>query len=320
MKRIIVRAALLLVLLIGAGLWFGWTPDSDRAAMRAKYASAASRFISVAPGLSVHVRDEGPHDKPVIVLLHGSNASLQTWDDWTSALTPDYRVIRLDLPGHGLTGAHPQRDYSARAFGDVVGAVLRQLGVSRFSLAGNSMGGWIALHYAIDHPSEVTRLVLIDAAGAPELADKKLPIGFRIAATPGLNQLMAHITPRSLVEKSIRQTVAVPSIVTPAMIDRYWELLRYPGNRAATLDRFMQPRTAVDAATLARIETPVLILWGAEDRLIPLAAGQWYQAHLRGARLIVYPRIGHIPMEENAARSVADLRAWLATTPERSSP
>lgn len=320
MKRIIIWAALVLVALIGAGLWLGWTPDSDRAAMRAKYASAASRFINVAPGLSVHVRDEGPRDKPVIVLLHGSNASLQTWDDWTSALTPDYRVIRLDLPGHGLTGAHPQRDYSARAFGDVVGAVLRQLGVTRFSLAGNSMGGWIALHYALDHPGEVTQLVLVDAAGAPELADKKLPIGFRIAATPGLNQLMAHITPRSLVEKSIRQTVAVQSIVTPAMVDRYWELLRYPGNRVATRDRFTQPRAPFDAATLARFETPVLILWGAEDRLIPLAAGQWYQAHLPRARLIVYPGIGHIPMEENAARSVADLRAWLASTPPRSSP
>jgi pimeloyl-ACP methyl ester carboxylesterase len=316
MKRFFKWFGIALLVLVIGGAVAGYTPDTDMAVMRAKYGSGASQFVGLGSGLTVHVRDEGPRDGPVIVLLHGSNAALQTWDPWAAKLTSKYRVIRFDQAGHGLTGPHPKRDYSLAAFDEVVDAVTRKLGVDTFTLAGNSMGGGIALSYAIAHPERLTGLVLIDAGGAPSAKPKSLPIGFRIAQTPGLRDIMLYITPRSFLEKSLHQSVSVQSIINDPMIDRYWELLRYPGNRQATIDRFTSPRIPIDPAAIRAIKTPTLIIWGEEDKLIPFSAGQWFAANIPGSKLISYKGVGHIPMEEAADRSVGDLIGWMEARPK----
>jgi pimeloyl-ACP methyl ester carboxylesterase len=291
------------------------TPDTDPAAMRGKYGGAPSQFVALGNGLTVHLRDEGPRDAPAIVLLHGSNADLHTWDGWAAALSGKYRVIRFDQIGHGLTGPNPSGDYSPAAFTRTVQAVADKLGLNQFVLAGNSMGGGIAVDYALTHPERLTGLVLVDAGGAPRTTPAKGIIGFTIARTPGLNLLMRAITPRSLIDKSVRQTVGDSQMVTPAMVDRYWELLRYPGNRAATATRFAAPMLRFAPQQLAAIKVPVLILWGAKDGLIPVAAAEWYHRALPQSQAIVYPQLGHIPMEEAPARTAADLSAWLAAHP-----
>jgi pimeloyl-ACP methyl ester carboxylesterase len=301
-------AALLIALLLFA------TPDTDKQAMFRKYGAPPSRFTNIG-ALTVHYRDEGPRDAPVIVLLHGSNSHLHTWDPWAARLSSKYRVIRFDQIGHGLTGASPTRDYRASAFVDTLDRLTAQLGVQKFVVAGNSMGGWVAWEFARRHPDRVTGLVLIDAAGAPEDPNKQLPLGFRIARTPVLSNLMLLITPRSVVDKSVRQTVSNQAIVSPAMVDRYWELLRYPGNRQATIDRFSTDRPQVPQSDVARITAPTLILWGAEDKLIPVASAQWFKSAIKGSQLIVYPRVGHLPMEEVAERSESDLEGWLGGLP-----
>ena len=311
LRRIFIGLAILTALLVAAFLLLR-TPDTDRAAMIAKYGAPPSRFVSLRPGLTVHYRDEGPRDAPVVMLLHGSNADLHTWDAWTTDLARDHRVIRFDQIGHGLTGADPAGDYAPQTFADDVGRMADKLGVGRFVLAGNSMGGGIALRYALAHPERVDGLVLLDSGGVPRLGKPAGNIGFTLARNPVGRWLMTRITPRSIVAKSLHQTVSNQAIVSEAMIDRYWELLRFPGNRAATVLRFSQPMTPFAAASLARLPMPVLIQWGAEDPLISLAAGQWLHRAIPGSRMIVYPGIGHIPMEEAAARSVLDLRGWLA--------
>lgn len=306
------RIVLGLVLLIGAGLVWGYAPDTDPAAMRAKYGGAGAQFIAVEDGLTVHLRDEGPRDAPVLVLLHGSNASLHTWQPWVDRLSSKYRIIRLDQIGHGLTGPDPQGDYSAAEFVRTLDATLARLGVTRFALAGNSMGGWIAWNYTLAHPDKVSRLILIDAGGPPDDPNTQLPLGFRLARTPGIDRLVNVITPRSVFDASVRQSVSNQAIVTPAMVDRYWELNRYPGNREATRLRFAMWRDrARGSERLATITAPTLILWGAEDRLIPVSGAQWFADRIPGVRVIVYPGIGHLPMEEAAARSAADVDAFL---------
>lgn len=311
--RILKRVAIILALLLLAGLAMGYTPDTDPIAMRAKYASGASQFITLRPGLTVHVRDQGPRNGPALVLLHGSNAALQSWEPWVARLQDRYRIISLDLPGHGLTGPSPLGRYDANAYAEIVDDVMQKLGVSHAIVGGNSMGGGVAWTYALTHPSKVDGLVLIDAAGAPNQASRQMPIGFRLARMPIARDLARVITPRRLFAASLKTSVYDPAFVTDPMVDRYWELNRYPGNRRATMQRFAQAATThpADAAQLARLKMPVLILWGTEDNLIPVAAAQWFHKALPGSTLFLYPRTGHLPMEERPDRSAADLRRWL---------
>jgi pimeloyl-ACP methyl ester carboxylesterase len=303
--------ALLILIAIALGVW-GYAPDGDPAALRAKYANASSQFLDLGGGLTVHVRDEGPRDAPVLVLLHGSNASLHTWEPWVARLKGKYRIISYDHPGHGLTGPHPKNDYSAAAFADVTDRVTAKLGVSRFALAGNSMGGWIAWNYALAHPEKLTALVLVDAGGAPDSTPTALPIGFRIARTPVLRDIMRKITPRSVIAKSVHQSMANQAIINDQMIDRYYDLLLYPGNREATGYRFAMPRLSADPKALAALKMPVLVMWGKEDTLIPVASAHWFAKAIPGAKLIIYPGIGHIPMEEAVDKSAADVDGFLS--------
>ena len=292
------------------------TPDTDPAEMRAKYGAAPSQFVDLGGGLTVHLRDEGPRDAPVIVLLHGSNDDLHTWDQWADILDDRYRVVRFDTVGHGLTGASPNKDYSAAAMVALVGRVADKLALPRFTLAGNSMGGAVAAQYAMAHPERLAGLVLVDAGGAPKKGNERGNIGFKLAATPGVNLIAQSITPRFLIERSLRQSVAVEAAVTPQVVDRFWEMLRYPGNREATMIRFSTPRATLDPVRLGAIRVPTLILWGEEDPLIGVNGARWYNRAIPGSRLVVYPGIGHLPQLEAPAQSAGDAAAFLSTLPK----
>lgn len=307
-----------MVALAGAGAYF-WTPDTNPAAMRTKYGTPPSQFVDLGSGLTVHLRDEGPRDAPVILLLHGANASLRTWDQWTRVLSTRYRVIRFDQIGHGLTGPNPTSRYDADAFTGTVDAIMTKLGVDKFVIGGNSMGGWVSWEYARRHPDRLNGVLLVDAFGAKPKVEPKLPIGFRIAQTPVLRDAILYFTPRSLIEKSLHQSVSNQSVITPAEVDEYWELLRYPGNRQATIDRAATMRASVRMSAkpsdVRGIKVSTLILWGDEDKLIPVDAATWFNTNISGSKLIIYPKIGHLPMEETPEASARDVMNWLATLP-----
>ena len=306
-------AALIALLVIG---WLVVrTPDIPVATLRAKYASPASRFVEVLPGLTVHLRDEGPRDAPVLVLLHGSNASLHTWEPWVARLKGSTRIVSFDLPAHGLTGPDPNNDYSTAASVRVVTAVVDRLGQQRFVLAGNSMGGGIAARFAVTHPERLTGLILVDASGQPTSGSSDTPLVLRIAKVPVIRDVVAGITPRWLVADGLHGAVSVKSVLSEAAIDRYWELLRYPGNRTATIQRFAQGYGSVTPAELSQVTVPTLILWGREDRFIPVASAAWYGRNLPNARTVIYDGVGHLPMEETPDRSAADVRAFMAGLP-----
>jgi pimeloyl-ACP methyl ester carboxylesterase len=318
MRRLWVRALLLLlagVVFFGAiGLILSWAPDVPLAELKARWAPPPSRFIE-ANGQQVHLRDEGPHDDPEpIVLLHGTSSSLYTWDGWTRALRDTRRVIRFDLPGFGLTGPDRQDDYSIATYVLFVRAMMDKLGVQRFVIGGNSLGGQIAWSTAIAMPDRVTRLILVDAAGYPResLATKpSIPVGFRIAATPGLRLLAQYTLPRGVVEHSLRNVYGDPSKVTPELVDLYSAMALREGNREALVRRIEQGDTA-DVALVKKIKVPTLILWGGKDRLIPLEAGRRFARDIPGAKLVVFGDLGHVPQEEDPARTVAAVKRFLA--------
>lgn len=295
------------------GLWLVFRVDDiPVATLRAKYGNSASQYVELAPGTIIHLRDEGPRDAFPVILMHGSNASLHTWEPWVERLKDRYRVITFDFPAHGLSGPVPSRDYSTNAYVDIVSKVVANRGLTRFAIGGNSMGGGIAWRYAADNPSQIAALILVDAAGQPpSKPNDSMPLGFRIANTPILRDVAATVTPRALLESSFKQSVAVQAIATPAMIDRYWELLRYPGNRQATLDRFGGYRPASRVDGLTGIQAPSLILWGRDDKVIPVASAAWFSAQLPNARVTILDDVGHIPMEEAPDRSLAPVLALL---------
>jgi len=317
----LLRGLLALTGVLVIAFLFFRTPDTDAAEMRAKYGGPPSQFVAIGDGVTVHLRDEGPKDAPAIVLLHGSNADLHTWEPWVQALKGQYRVIRFDQVGHGLTGPDPKQDYSRDNYVADILEVANKLGLKQFVLGGNSMGGKHALAFAVKHPQRLTGLVLVDGSGGPMLKlDKKDDaassssgnIGFTIARMPGVNLLVEQVTPRRLIAQSLEQSVSVKSVASEAAVDRYWELLRYPGNRRATLKRFGYPYDPLTEAEIAAVTTPTLILWGEEDRLIPVEAGQWLAKTMPNNALVIYPKIGHLPHEEAVEATLGDLQPWLA--------
>lgn len=307
----ILGVTLLAVLVFGlAGMLATWAPDKPVEQLKARWAPVPSQFVKVM-GMQVHLRDEGPRDDPVpIVLLHGTSSSLHTWDGWADALKGQRRVIRFDLPGFGLTGPHPDNNYAMDAYVRFVAAVLDRLGIQRVVLAGNSLGGQIAWATAYALPTRVDKLVLVDSAGYP-VQSISVPLGFRLARTPGVRELMQYFLPRGVVRESVRNVYGDPAKVTPELVDRYVDMTLRAGNRAAVARRFEQSQSA-DVAHIQALKLPTLILWGGKDRLLPLENGRQFERAIAGSRLVVFDDLGHVPQEEDPVRSVAGVKSFLA--------
>jgi pimeloyl-ACP methyl ester carboxylesterase len=294
--------------------------DLPAAAVDARYASDASQFLPRPNGAAVHFRDEGRPDGYPLVLLHGSNASLHTWEPWVALLGDEYRIVTLDLPGHGLTGRVPDDDYSMAAFVETVAAVADHLGLEQFALGGNSMGGGATWQFALAHPERVSAMILVDAVGlwswreAGPPRGSGSPLAFRLLGQDWFRGVAGRLDPKLLVGQGLRASFYDPSLVDDAMIDRYRDLALREGSRAATLARFGSFRTAAGSPEpdLSVLSQPTLVLWGEHDALIPPEVGQRFVEVLFDARLIVYPDAGHIPMEEVPERSAADVRTFLA--------
>jgi pimeloyl-ACP methyl ester carboxylesterase len=300
-RRVLLGIAVALAVLLVLGVRF----DRDPATLEARYATSPSRFVDIG-GARVHYRDRGT-GRPV-VLLHGSNASLFTWEGWVEALASDHRVVTLDLPGHGLTGPDPQHRYGASEMAELVADFATKLGMDRFVVGGNSMGGNVAWHLTVLHPERVEKLILVDAAGLPR--DEPRPFAFRLASTPIVGGIVRWETPRFMVGASLRDAYGDPSRVTEALVDQYYELVLREGNRAATRERFSRAEDGLHAR-LGEIKVPTLIIWGARDRWILPKYGEQFHARIPGSKLVVLEGLGHTSMEEDPARSIAVVKEFL---------
>jgi len=299
-----------LALLLAGFTALNWAPDRPVAELAARWAHAPSSFIDIA-GMKVHVRDEGVRDDPVpIILLHGTSASLHTWDGWARALEGERRVLRLDLPGFGLTGPAPDGDYTIEAYVQFMGALLDHFGIRDCVIAGNSFGGWVAWETALAQPGRVEGLILVDSAGYT-LRSQSVPLGFRVAQIPVLNRLVENMLPRALIESSVRSVYGDPARVTPALVDRYYEVTLREGNRAALVQRFAQAAAGIDEARIRQVDVPTLILWGGRDQLIPLEYGMLFKRDIAGSSIVVFDDLGHVPQEEDPVRTVAAARPFL---------
>lgn len=309
---LIKRFFLGLLVLIPVLIYQGYYQDITVENLKKSYANKHSKFIEI-DGMQVHYKDEG-NGFP-IVLLHGTAASLHTWDDWTTELSKKYRVIRLDLPGFGITGPNKNADYSIESYVKFLHQFLSKINVNEYYLAGNSLGGNIAWNYAAEHSEKVTKLILIDASGLP--TNKEQPFVFKMAKTPILSSLFLYITPKYFIEKNMKEVYEDDSKISDELIDRYHKMVLREGNRQAFIDRAktdFTPNEFKNSEKLKTILTPTLLIWGAKDTWIPLDNGKRMNNLLPNATLYVIKNSGHVPMEENPKESLFILNEFLANS------
>lgn len=287
-------------------LWTNAHRDLPLNRLVQQYANADSRFIEV-DGMTTHYRATGKGAP--IILLHDAQNSLLTWTGWIDSLKDKYRVISVDLPGFGLTGPHPRGSYSAFMYENFLDSFSIRLGLNRFSLAGNGLGAQIAWHYAAEHPQKLDKLILMDAPGYEKKENSWINM---LASTPVFNRVIWRITPKSFIRLYLEDVYADDSLVTDSIVQRHFDLFLRPGNRKAFTDRAsVRDNRPPVGEFVKKITAPTLIIWGAEDtRISPEHAYQFHQ-HIHNSDLRIYPNTGHWPQEENPARTVSDVKAFL---------
>ena len=307
-----------LLMLTAIAVALSRAPDRAPQTLVARWAMPPSDFIEVR-GQLVHLRDEGPRTDPLpLLLLHGTGASLHTWDGWASALRATRRVIRIDLPGFGLTGPfsgqYTPDDYRGDTYARFVLDVLDTLHVPRAVIGGNSLGGEVAWRAVTLAPQRFDKLILVDSSGYA-FAPDDVPLGFRVARIPLLNRLSEHLLPRAVVAASLRSVYGDPAGVSDELVDRYFELTLREGNRRALRLRLQQLQMGEQAGRIATLALPTLVLWGGRDRLVPPDNARRFAADIRGATLIVFDTLGHVPQEEDPARTAASVIDFLERKP-----
>ncbi|GAA4405732.1 alpha/beta hydrolase [Nibrella viscosa] len=304
MKRILLILALLFIIAIAAL----YRPDIPVETLQEQYKTPVSHVVEI-DGMPVHYRAEGASlDSVPLVLLHGTGASLLTWNGWIPYFRPDTRTIRLDLPGYGLTGPHPNNEASPEYYAKFLSFFLDRLNIRRCDLAGNSLGGAIAWRFALRYPERVRKLILIDAAGYPNQSES-VPIAFRLARIPVVRDVFSRLTPKLLFRASLENVYADPGQVTDTLVQQYYDMMLRAGNRRAFVRRSYQPDSAWQR--IPEIQQPTLVMWGQTDKLIPILTAYRFHDDLPDDTLIVYPNAGHVPMEELPQQTAMDARRFL---------
>lgn len=304
MKKIYYLLGMLIgavLIVIGSGIRF----DIPAEKLKAKYANEHSKFVTI-EGLSVHYRDEGKGFP--LVLLHGAPSSLHSFDGLTPELSRKYRVIRLDLPGYGLTGPNAAGDYSLQFYMKFLDAFLSAVRVDSCYLAGQSFGGHLAGEFAYAHPERVKKLVLIAAGGYP-LQDEGV-LAVTMARNSLLRPVVRYVTPRFFIAINLKQAFGQDVKVSDETIDRYYDLLLREGNRETFID--MCNRKPEDISLhVKELRVPTLILWGRNDTVIPIEYAERFRRDIPGSRVIMYDGVGHVPQEVMPEKVAADMGAFL---------
>lgn len=281
-------------------------PDIDLEVLKKKYADTESRFLNL-NDVQVHYRVEGQGD--TLLLIHGTASSLHTWDGWVKELSDSLTIVRLDLPAFGLTGPRPDRDYSIKAYSKFINDFTDKLNLNHFVIAGNSLGGNIAWKFTIDHPEKVKGLILIDSGGFPKSGSS---LATKLARNWITAPILKEITPRSFLEKNIKDVYFNDDLITKALVDRYYELNLREGNRQAFIDR-ARANFVDHTPELIQIKVPTLIQWGTYDEWIFVENSSKFDSLIPNSKVILY-EAGHVPMEELPERTSEDVFQFLKET------
>jgi pimeloyl-ACP methyl ester carboxylesterase len=313
--KIFAGLVIFFLILGGVGCATLHRPDIPYATLQDRYAHPESRFVALPNGVRMHVRDVGPPNAPTLLMVHGFGASTHTWNAWTERFAGAYRVISIDLAGHGLTEAPDGYQISIESLADDIEAFAAQQGLARFVIVGSSMGGHTAFTYALAYPARVQGLVLVGSAGfTPEGADGERPFLFTVVGWPVVGPLLRDMDNTAFAQRTLRAAFVDQSFVTEDMVARYVDLSRAPGHRPLVVDLITRAygRAYATPETLAPLSAiPTLILHGEQDNLVPVDFGRRFHAAIAGSELVTWPNVGHIPHEEIAEVSGDALATWL---------
>ena len=307
---------ILIIITIYNSIYF----DIPKNEIIAKHANGASEFITLEDGSLIHIRDEGNKNGKTIVMVHGFNGSLFNYEPLIPHLNDRYRILSLDLPAHGLTGAVKSDFYSHEGFEDVIKEVVKIQGIDEFYLIGHSMGGMVAWRYTLNNMKQIKGLIII---GSPFIGSEieyndfqsvnAPPAAFKLLDTALFREMLGYVTPRLLVKEGISQTVYDQSIVTDDLVDQFHDIILMEGTREAIgklvinhEDNFM-----ADPAILRKINIPTLILHGEEDNLVDIRFVSHFVEQIPDVKLISYPKVGHMPPIEIPIRLSKDIQNFV---------
>ncbi len=306
----------ILVIFIFSGIHL----DIPREELEEKYATGSSQFLDLSDGTRIHFRDEGNAKNPTVILLHGFNGSLLNFDRLVPLLVEDYRLVSIDLPGFGLTGAIPSADYSTESFIDTVTTLTTYLGIEKFSIAGNSMGGGVAWRYALNNPRKVESLILIASSGvmteedSRKFAERKenSPIVWRLMNSNILKRFLNYYTPKFFATQGLKVSVYDQNLANIEHAMQFHDLVLLEGSRNAILSMSMGSRSKMHGPeSLSRIEAPTLVIHGDKDNIIPIERSQVFEEYIDKVEVKIYSQIGHLPMYEDPNKTANDIKSFL---------
>lgn len=306
----------ILVIFIFSGIHL----DIPREELEEKYATGSSQFLDLSDGTRIHFRDEGNAKNPTVILLHGFNGSLLNFDRLVPLLVEDYRLVSIDLPGFGLTGAIPSADYSTESFIDTVTTLTTHLGIEKFSIAGNSMGGGVAWRYALNNPRKVESLILIASSGvmteedSRKFAERKdnSPIVWRLMNSNILKRFLSYYTPKFFATQGLKVSVYDQKLANIEHAMQFHDLVLLEGSRNAILSMSMGSRSKMHGPeSLSRIEAPTLVIHGDKDNIIPIERSQVFEEYIDNVEVKIYSQIGHLPMYEDPNKTANDIKSFL---------
>jgi pimeloyl-ACP methyl ester carboxylesterase len=285
-------------------------PEISIADLKQKYVLPNSQFIDI-DGINVHYVDEGTG--PVVVLAHASYMSLLTWDGIAEKLKQDYRVIRFDFPGAGLTGVEtkpvPEEklDMIERNY-EILAGLVDALDLDHFALVGTSSGGSVAFRYAARHTDRVDRLVLANSAGMPRTAQTD-PLRERVKFA---EWDMMKVKPREFWEASIGANYIKPNEPPSWVLDQAYDFRRRE-NLEKTLTDTYRFSTGDPKAILAKIEAPTMIMWGKSNPTVMHLEADVFEHWMTGAPTMIrkLEGLGHYPYIEDEAAFLVDFLPFL---------
>ncbi len=331
LKKILLSLLVLIFIVVVVIFALFYKPNLSKDDLASIYISEQSKFIKLGNGANMHYRDEGNPDGNVLVMIHGGFGSLHNWEGWADNLKEDYRLISMDLLGHGLTGKYQKNLYDRHSERDAVHQLLQKLGVQKYSVAGNSFGGGVALEIALQYPQEVEGLILVDSEGVPNGEDgydtslfndddPMTPDDPDFYTLSFLERVGSHFISKNVIKSTLDSMVYNKDLLTDDFVDYYSKILRYEGNREAQLLMFRQGMYLISKngkmdllPRLKEIKCPTLIIQGKQDTLVPMRVAETFKENIANSTLFVVDNAGHMPMIEKPKETAKVVKDFMQT-------